>query len=1027
MSKKLLLSLIVFFAAFQSHAFEFEQYCGVFPRPAQTYDNKEGTLWISADAQISGTKDLEVGFVDINTDGTQVQDQTCEFKGTEGKCKLNQDLITIPQPLPPFQVSSETAFLDSTNYEQYAPGGVLSPSKFKLLQLNNVQLTFQKGEYWIDTLDLNADSMITVKKGESVILHFKRINMNEKARFNNLGTPDNLLLLGHYRNEEKWDALNLANNTVMSALIFNRGDVYINGNLEGGSSGSEITGAVNARNIIMRGHSRIVGNSQCIGPNERKLDISPQTASANACDRIPVTFKIANDDGEIQEDISGQLTASATNFPDTACWATSADGTCSNGPVRTVNLNNGQRKLWLQNKAIGTVNVTASFTSEKTGELESEDTGSYTFTAGGYRISPSPLKMVAGKPEPVTIEATYGNCDPRPIPDYEGVKQVKVGTADYIQPRYADGTAPVTPVVDKATGEQVLSVTFSKGRAVDAFNITYPDAGKFSIPIEEVKASEPSTESLNNLTEQESATTASADTPKGDIVVESRPYTFAICGTLPTPKQISEGTAFKKAGEPFNVALKPVIWRQNDSPDPEPNNPGNPANTAPVTLNQSFCGRAPTPSFWRADALPVKVTLDTTARVTKPSGWQDALLSGVVPREHDDTNGANDNNAVRYRFNGISVGDVGSFLIQSQLDEQQPYFDMPVNPGLREIGRFYPSHFSVAGSLTPGMLPSDDKDGKGFTYLNQPFEGQYTVYAMTVDNQRVRNYHLSESTATFEEWALHPSFARSGGFQDLTSRWYRPSARSVSGWQPDANGFSQYVFDGGMTINKESAPDGPFEDVVFAVGVAAPDSDKTDFRYCDAAGTTDCNEPVSSPDGTQYGAKFTDGDFFFGRMKLNGFAETQDFVSEQRLEVAIEYFNGQRFETNDRDNGSFISTQIGEKEVLVSDTDKDIDRAQILLRSDAGDIITKKTVKNGRSAFIVEPPKQNGAYNREQFRYWQRLDKGLVGIVPQTWLQHNWQGTQFDDDPSAIGTFGFYRGSDRVIYKGEKNITLTGE
>lgn len=1004
--------------------------CGaetLFPGPAQSPKGMGNTLFdFRSDeglVQWEGKRDIRLGFevFDFQSNGVErycsdgnerfecIHDPSFRAKNLELKELVigdgENDLVLADETWLTNCGYDTECWIDPSlpNYSTYTVGAKST-------------LYMKEGVYYFGTFTL-SDSARLIPLGK-VELHVNEFLSYGANSINSLGDPRNLIIFHHNQTidiEDRNSKLSINHPTATRAYFYSSGLVHLQAN-------AVLFGAVTARQIHMNDNAKILYSGEFF---QQKLTIEPLQASTNTCSRIPVTFKIANDDGEIQEDISGQLTASATNFPDTACWATSADGTCSNGPVRTVNLNNGQRKLWLQNKAIGTVNVTASFTSEKTGELESEDTGSYTFTAGGYRISPSPLKMVAGKPEPVTIEATYGNCDPRPIPDYEGVKQVKVGMADYIQPRYADGTAPVTPVVDKATGEQVLSVTFSKGRAVDAFNITYPDAGTFSIPIEEVKASEPSTESLNNLTEQESATTASADTPKGDIVVESRPYTFAICGTLPTPKQISEGTAFKMAGEPFNVALKPVIWHQNDSPDPEPNNPDNPANTAPVTLNQSFCGRDPTPSFWHQNAPAATVTLDDTAYVVKPVNGSNAALNGVVPRGYDETNGANDINNVRYVFKNIAVDDVGEFGIRSKLAAN--YLGMTVNPGERALGRFYPSHFSVAGSLTPGMLPSDDKDGKGFTYLNQPFEGQYTVYAMTVDNQRVRNYHLSPRTATFEEWALHPSFARSGGFQDLTSRWYRPSARSVSGWQPDANGFSQYVFGGGMTIKKESVPDGPFEDVEFAVGVATSDIDKTDFRYCEAAGATGCNEQVLSPDGTQFGAKFTDGDFFFGRMKLNGFAETQDFVSEQRLEVAIEYFNGQRFETNDRDNGSFISTQIGEKEVLVSDTDKDIDRAQILLRSDAGDIITKKTVKNGRSAFIVEPPKQNGAYNREQFRYWQRLDKGLVGIVPQTWLQHNWQGTQFDDDPSAIGTFGFYRGSDRVIYKGEKNITLTGE
>lgn len=413
--------------------------------------------------------------------------------------------------------------------------------------------------------------------------------------------------------------------------------------------------------------------------------------------------------------------------------------------------------------------------------------------------------------------------------------------------------------------------------------------------------------------------------------------------------------------------------------------------------------------------------IDDNAPIKRPMGGVDATVQGELKKAHTDTHQSADGSVAGYRFSNLRLNDVGVFGMRADLADT--YLGMRVNPSTRDIGRFYPSHFSVEGSLTPGMPAMSDAAGRGFTYLNQPFDGQYTVYAMTVNNQKVKNYHLSTNPAAFEDWAVSAASSGKAFAQDLSPRWQRPNVRLAAGWQADGKGFSQFASGGRMTVNKGAAPDGPFDALTFAVGVVKPDSDGTDFLFCRDSLQSGCSEGVIKPGSGVLGAVFARGEFLFGRMQMTGFNETQDLSREQTLPVAVEVFDQGRFVTNERDNGSFISTQIGEKELLFSDTQDESLRAQIFLRDD-GNIVTRKNVKNGRSAFEVSPPVQNGQFNREQFRYWQKLGEG---VFPQPWLQHNWQGSEFDDNPSAIGTFGFYRGSDRVIYKGEKNITLTGE
>ncbi|WP_420899157.1 DUF6701 domain-containing protein, partial [Photobacterium kishitanii] len=51
------------------------------------------------------------------------------------------------------------------------------------------------------------------------------------------------------------------------------------------------------------------------------------------------------------------------------------------------------------------------------------------------------------------------------------------------------------------------------------------------------------------------------------------------------------------------------------------------------------------------------------------------------------------------------------------------------------------------------------------------------------------------------------------------------------------------------------------------------------------------------------------------------------------------------------------------------------------------------------------------------------INKGLcVGSYSnQPWFQFNWRGLG-DESPSAVVTFGVYRGNDRIIYRGEKGM-----
>lgn len=1001
-----------------AYGFEFGQYCDAFPGPAQTHERYGGSLWIHPDAQISGAEDFQVGFEFINMDGTQIGPTTCEYDGQEGACQANSALTAPKLALPKFKTSDKSLYIGRWNQEIEAPGGQFAPRVLKKLELNDVSISFQSGEYWIDELILNSGSVIHIPPNTGVKVHFNLLKLNGMSQFNNQGDPDNLLLLGHRSNRGEWDALHLSDMTRMKALIYSRGDVILSG--RGNTHhpvGAVLTGSVTAKNVVLRGNSRIIGQSQCFSADRHVLSILPVTASASACERIPLLFEVQNENGEVQSHVNGKLNVNVISKNDHACWAYEEEGTCQSKSLSGINVLDGKAKVWLGGIGDG-IFIKGEFTpNDSSLSRLSNIAGPYEFEPLGFRVRGGPIYAVAGKTEKVTLEAVkpVGNGQSCQVQNnYHGLKSLLAST-HHEKPWVGTHFPAINGTTIKT--DTPLELAFNHGEA--SFNIRYPDAGQVNVALFDPALQKRDAESQSTESEGDVSIPLKQ---QAQINLFSRPYTLAICGELPSDDDLGNEKAFKKAGQPFDIKVKPVIWIPGDLEGEDLKNGSS------VSLDASFCERAPTPGFWHRSAYKATVTLDKTARVVSPAGGVSGFVKNVSPKHHTQIQNTDDSSGYHYLFSDLSLNEVGIFSFQSML--KGAYMNMTVNPGKRIIGRFKPSHFSLKGEIVPSISPVYDSEGKGFTYLGQHFYGYYTIHAMTTTHEPVKNYHRWQGEAAqsvFEPYVITPSTADGYTGYSMSERWWRPTL--VTTWDTDHGGYSQLAFVGDdMTIKKAKHPDGPFLPLRFGVAVTRDDRDKTDFRFCDEHALPGCKLQLTklTADGHPelVGAMFGEGDFLFGRMRIEGFTETQDFLAEQTLPVAVEVFDGQRFVTNTRDNASFISTDIGEKEVLFSSTPDASKQAQIYLEDAAGNKVKRKTVKNGRSGFLVSPPVQNGQLNREQFRYWQKLGEG---VLPQNWLQYSWQGTQFDDDPSAIGTFGFYRGSDRVIYKGEKNITLTGE
>jgi MSHA biogenesis protein MshQ len=170
----------------------------------------------------------------------------------------------------------------------------------------------------------------------------------------------------------------------------------------------------------------------------------------------------------------------------------------------------------------------------------------------------------------------------------------------------------------------------------------------------------------------------------------------------------------------------------------------------------------------------------------------------------------------------------------------------------------------------------------------------------------------------------------------------------------------------------------------------------------------------------------------FGRWAIeNGYGpETSDLT----VAMPIQYFNGSYYVTNDlenctvptqgtRDNANINSGNMAATynyrlaDNDLSDTLTPADTAQTLLPLNSG--ANPLRFYQGLYRFLSFSAVGNGAAGNNK--------KGRLDFEYQVppWLQYDWNGNTDNDDaydqnPTAILTFGLYRGNDRIIYQRER-------
>ncbi|MFV0449129.1 MAG: DUF6701 domain-containing protein [Vibrio sp.] len=950
--------------------FELSQ-CAYFPDSFQSNtlaNSGNSTLSLSGDrTTLSLSTKRELAFSQIITSGNSTG---CKYaNGSVESCLYDANLIydQFPANLSGFVGNgSDVVCMDGCSKE-------LSPGSYNKIEIgrNNSHVILSEGEYWVNNLVFSSDGAKLSVSGK-VILHFNSILLQgDRIKINESGDPDDLWLLGHSGTQDFRVA---KNDVTIHASLFLDADGYANG-VTVQADRFIFQGSITASKISVSGNdSFLVGTNlaDCTGtqPSSYELVLTPASDYSLICDDLSPTLSVMSG-GSLANSFNGSASVTI------------------DGIKQNVAVNNGTANITLSSGgASNAVAVTASL-------VDHSDVAS---VSGSYQFVPYTFKVdeqyvIANKPQTVTAQAMACSNGSAVDAGYSGSPSAQ---REWVIPT-------------NGVGEVIYAPQFSHGQA--SAELTLQDAGQATITLQD---------SNFDCTGFDSCPFNGSDTLTGQFTVYSRPWTFALCSPTGSAMDgdISDKNSlgFAAAGEAFALNIRPLRWVAGGS-DSDPLNGSDEIDTS------AYCNAPVTENFFAANSVTANVEL--SYEVAQPAGGADGTLSGTLSKSNNE--GSNNSYLA---FSDLSWSEAG--VLRVKADTAANYLQMNVNLGYRDIGRFYPAWLSLISNNWDYASNHDE-----FMYMSQPITYDFVVEAQNINGDATSNYSQFSPALRAEiklfavqynkENELLNLIKRIDKFEDLISDYGDIGAWSSAQFTPDDKDF-MFVkqYDG-----ESSTPDGPFADG-FGLVITST-ADDVEFKVCDADSDTEiaCQDALLFD--SDVGRLFdTQPDIRYGRMVMSdvGGTSTQEKIN---IPLKVQYWDGLRFVTNTDDSGShyhsnndYVCTQsvwVDENHTGGSDS------------SNSSLVPIDTNVDLGASTELFATPHNvdNNNSRREQIRFWLRMSDTSPqrselnvscgsSFTDQPWLQYNWRD-QGDEDPSAVVTFGVYRGNDRIIFRGESGLT----
>ncbi len=733
----------------------------------------------------------------------------------------------------------------------------------------------------------------------------------------------------------------------------------------------------------------------CTSPLDHFDVIAATTAST--CEAHPVNIQAILADGSVDTNYIGSINLStSTGHGD---WViTEGQGTLVNGApnsgIATYTFNvldnggalSGGTLLALKNAAQETVNINiadGSVTELSNSALPNDPNISFLnsllrFSTVGSQIA-GKASTIAPLAQTLTVQAistnpANGRCE-RHLPAGNHTLEF---AAECINPNscampnamQVQGVVVPLNAQGSVNSYQNVSLAFDTNASA-SYALNYADAGQVA---------------LHARVSLADAATGPALTLRGNsapFVV--RPFGFYIDVAGNPAALDADGSAFKKAGQDFDVTLRAVAWQAADdsnadgAPDLADSN-GN-ADLADNPVTENFGNEATTD------------TVTLTNNLLLPAGGVNPALANNVFASF--TGGTKTQTV---RWNEVGIVQLQATLADTQYLGFTGSGAVSANAAsaLARVGRFVPDHLALNDHT---LTHRSDLSclAAGFTYMGEDAELEVQLQAETSGGAITQNY--SADFAKLNRWTNDPLTDEMGvaavdqvASADLSTRLDVTGAGSFS-W---ANGLGVITAD--LTINRAAAPDGS---LLVAFGIAPVDDDGVALPAASIDMDVDGN---GSNDHARLTAPLASAEFRFGRVRINNAFGPE--TRELPVAVQLEYFDGAsgwRVASDDSctqlSNSELVVDGGGDFEAVVGGGTSTAVPGFALAGGFA--------FSNGDAGLSFTAP---GSGNVGPF------DLGAnLGNYP--WLQFDWNGdANYNNDPVGVITFGQYRGNDHIIY-----------
>ncbi len=873
---------------------------------------------------------------------------------------------------------------------------------------NDATVNFNGGDYWIGTLSTaGGQTKIVTTTGTTRLFVLNDVVVTKGLVWNTAGTADKFFIYGY------------GNFNITSATSQINAVMYSQKNIILGQTA--LTGSITAQNVTLNTNSTVsydanalnnilLGSICTTSAAVSQFGVSAPSTGTN-CQNMTITVTAQNSGGQTITSYTGGITLNTQTGSGT--WvSTTGGGTLTNlgsgqATYQFVSGDNGVASFQLNYPASGSAPVTIRVSQTNNAGIFGLS-GPINFVPAGLLVTDTPVSNPPASP-PAAFSTTqtagtnftlyltaYNPSSCGIITSYTGAKNIRFYTT-YVNPTTGtinatiNGTAIASSSGAAATTQ---SITFTNG--VATVTGRYNDAGQLSLNV------------IDTAVSPAGPTGAS-----GNFVVKPASFAINIPGNTAAQTTSPAGAAqtacladiaFAKAGNNFTVNVQPLNALGSVTP-----NYGNETSPQGITLSSSAVlgptggrnGSANNGVIGNGSAF----TKQTSG--SPPAGWSLPYFSGTT-FTFDEVGCINLTAAVSG----------GNYLSASN----------GAVTGSQVVGRFTPDHFDVSGN-TPQFKTGCSTGSGSFTYLDQPFlyntQPILTVISRALAGTTTQNY-----TGSF--WKLTSSgfgsvynkayFAVNGGDTipalNLSAIIPAPTFVDVGAGVPGSAGSGTGTFtfsdNGGLKVQR----------LVGTLSLALTAEIQLRIATITDSDNVLCTGTGCSTGGFSFGATTSGNGIAFsgtggGKQFYHGRLVVLDANGPENLPLIVPmqtqfYTSGGGFVVNTLDTGSSGNG--------TAFTGGDLN----LNLTPSSGLSTTATV-SGSPNFYFQQGVLNISLSAPTGTTTGYVDiEANLSDANLSWLQYNWSysgtlGTTYSDNPMGRGTFGIFKGNDRLIY--EKELT----